>query len=61
MLRFIVLGEIPGTDLVITFYWVLILAISLFICFELYTLLRKLKLSTKAVFIFSIFSQRQAK
>lgn len=61
MLRFIVLGEIPGTDLVMTFYWVLILAAILFACIELSILFHKHKQAIKAVFKFSFFSQRQAK
>lgn len=35
MLRFIVLGEIPGTHLVITFTWVLVLAAVFFTTWEI--------------------------
>jgi hypothetical protein len=61
MLRFIVLGEIPGTHLVMTFYWVLILAATIFVIGELTHALHKNKIAIKSLLKISLFNQRQAK
>lgn len=38
MLELIVLGQVPGTNLVITFNWVIIIAVTFFICLQIYFL-----------------------
>ncbi len=43
MLELIVLGQVPGTNLVITFNWVLIIAASLFIGYEAYHFINRRK------------------
>lgn len=61
MLRFIVLGEIPGTHLVMTFYGVLVLAATIVVVGELTHTLRKHGIAIKSLLKISLFNQRQAK
>lgn len=48
MLRFIVLGEIPGTHFVITFSWVLVATLLLLSAGELSVIFARTKTTTKS-------------
>lgn len=60
MLRFIVLGEIPGTHLVITFTWVLALASVLLSIGELTIIIARYKRQHKSASVLPKITQKQA-